>query len=53
MRILLACLFALLSSLPAAAQRAQPWEGICQSPIGTAAGPGQTGATRPAGLTGW
>ena len=53
MRILLACLLTLLS-LPAAAQRSQPWEGICQSPVGVAAGPGQAGATRTAGLwAGW
>lgn len=53
MRILLACLFALLS-LPALAQRAQPWEGICQSPVGVAAGPGQDGAARTAALwAGW
>ncbi|MEO3474510.1 hypothetical protein AAFN86_21770 [Roseomonas sp. CAU 1739] len=53
MRILLACLLTLLA-LPAAAQRAAPWEGICQSPLGLAVGPGQEGAGRAAGLwAGW
>jgi hypothetical protein len=49
MRLLLACLLALLS-LPAAAQRAAVWEGICSNPQGTASGPGQAGAARTAGL---
>lgn len=53
MRILLFCLF-LLASLPAAAQRAQPWEGICSNPLGLAAGPGQATSNRTAGLwAGW
>lgn len=53
MRILIACVVVLLS-LPALAQRTQPWEGICQSPVGVAAVPGQSGAARTAGLwAGW
>ena len=49
MRIVIVCLLALLS-LPAAAQRSQPWEGICQSPQGMATAPGQAGAGRTAAL---
>ncbi len=53
MRVLLACLFCLLA-MPAVAQRALPWEGICQNPLGTAAGPAQPGASRTAALwAGW
>lgn len=53
MRILFACLLSLLG-LPALAQRAPAWEGICQNPQGVAAAPGQPGETRAAGLwAGW
>ncbi len=53
MRILLACLLSLLA-LPAVAQRAPPWEGICQNPQGLAVGPAQPGADRAAALwAGW
>ncbi|HWT07726.1 MAG TPA: hypothetical protein VN329_01095, partial [Roseomonas sp.] len=53
MRILFACLLSLLA-LPALAQRAPAWEGICQNPQGVAAAPGQPGDARTAGLwAGW
>lgn len=53
MRVLIACLLSLLT-LPAVAQRAPPWEGICLNPQGVAAGPAQPGANRAAGLwAGW